>query len=652
MIRFVVFIVAICLWQAPASTVFADEFASETVTQEIHVTMTGDDGDVRITTRIMAPQGPILLPREDWLRVTDMELGGETTPQPDTGEISADRHGGKPVYVTLEGRLPPLERAPRAVAFSPEGSYLIGSDWLPTDERALHVFAITIDTPAAQTAVATGSRIAARTEEGRYRTSFSFEGRASGIGIFTGRYDIHETQSGGRDLRTYFGATDASLSEAYLTASAGYIEQFESRIGPYPYASFSVVSAPIPVGLGFAGLTYVSQSILAHPYMRGRSLAHEVLHSWWGNAVAVDYASGNWAEGLTTFQADHALAEAEGGDAARKMRLDWLRALADLPSDDNRPLTAFRSSSHDGQQAVGYGKAALVFHMLRDEIGAAAFDNAIQGFYAAQMHQVAGWDDLRVAFEEAAGRDLGWFFDQWLTRSGLPEISLSGAAVQDDGTLRLTLEQTAPHYRLRVPVRVDTKTGAQLETVDLRSGSASLDIPLSGEATKVTVDPNFDLARLLLAAETAPILADAMFDPALQRLEMAVAQGFDEPATRLAGRIPGLAKDKAGVAPEDMTSDPVAVIGDTASVAAMRDRLIAAPSPPESRAGTARGWAERTPSGQVFLFISGDSPEDMGANLEKLAFFGQRSFVAFEDGQQVSAGNWPVLNSPMVRDLK
>src|SRR6056297_974128 len=629
LIRFVVFIVATCLWQAPVSAVFANEFANEPVTQEIHVTMTGDDGEVRITTRIIAPQGSILLPRADWLQVTEMALASETTHEPNTGEISAERHAGKPVEITLEGRLPPLDRAPRAVAFSPEGSYLIGSDWLPTDERALHVFAITIDTPAAQTAVATGSRIAARTEEGRYRTSFSFEGRASGIGIFTGRYDIQETQRGGRDLRTYFAATDASLSDAYLTASAGYIEQFESRIGPYPYASFSVVSAHIPVGLGFAGLTYVSQSILAHPYMRGRSLAHEVLHSWWGNAVAVDYANGNWAEGLTTFQADHALAEAEGGDAARNMRLDWLRALADLPSDENRPLTAFRSSSHDGQQAVGYGKAALVFHMLRDEIGAAAFDSAIQGFYTAQMHQVAGWDDLRVAFEEAAGRELGWFFDQWLTRSGLPEISLSG-----------------------VPVRVDTKTGAQLEMVDLRSGSASLDIPLSGEATKITVDPDFDLARQLLTAETAPILADAMFDPALQRLEIAVAQGFDEPVTRLAGRIPGLAKDKAGVAPEDMTSDPVAVIGDTASVAAMRDRLIAAPSPPESRAGTARGWAERTPSGQVFLFISGDTPEDMGANLEKLAYFGQRSFVAFEDGQQVSAGNWPVLNSPMVRDLK
>jgi hypothetical protein len=647
LIRFVVVIVATCLWLAPAAAVRA----SDAATQDIHLRMTGDEGDVRITTRIVAPQGQIRLPSEDWLRVTEMVLQGEDAQQAGA-EISAERHAGQPVEITLEGRLPPLERVPRAVAFSLEGSYLIGADWLPVDERALHVFAISIDIPEDQSAVATGSRTAAETQAGRYRAAFRFEGRADGIGIFTGHYEIHETQSAGRDLRTFFAEADAVLSDAYLSASAGYIGQFESRIGPYPYASFSVVSAPIPVGLGFAGLTYVSRSILAHPYMRGRSLAHEVLHSWWGNAVAVDYASGNWAEGLTTFQADHALAEAEGGDAARKMRLEWLRALAGLSPDENRPLTAFRSSSHDGQQAVGYGKAALVFHMLRDEIGAASFDKAIQGFYATQKHQVAGWDDLRRAFEAAAGRDLGWFFDQWLTRSGLPELSLSGAAVRGDGTLRLTLEQSAPHYRLRVPVRIDTAAGAQLEVIDLRAGSTSVDIPLIAEAAKVTIDPEFDLARRLLVDETAPILADAMFDPALERREIALPQGFDAAVTRLAGRIPGLARKGAAPAPGEMTSHPVAVIGDTAGVAAERDQLLTAPSPPESRAGTARGWAERTPSGQVFLFISADSPEDMGGNLEKLAYFGQRSFVAFADGQQVSAGNWPVSDSPMARDLK
>ena len=651
--RALVLIIATCLMPALATVGLADTpFSGNQVSQSISVSLTGENGDIRVTTRINAPQGTIHLPQEDWLRVTALTLDGHKIDPPETGKVLADHHKGQTFAATLTGRLPPLERVPRTVAFSANGSYLIGADWFPTDDRALHRFEIALDVPGQQTAVATGSRTVALIDDERYSATFTFEGRAQDIGVFTGAYEMRETQRDGRDLRTYFGTADAGLSDAYLTAAADYIQDFEARVGPYPYTSFSIVSAPIPVGLGFAGLTYVSQSILAHPYMRGRSLAHEVLHSWWGNAVAVDYDSGNWAEGLTTYQADHALAEAGDGDAARKMRLDWLRALADLPPDADRPLTAFQSSAHDGQQAVGYGKAALVFHMLRDDIGASAFNAGIRDFYATQKHQVADWDDLKAAFEMASGRDLDWFFDQWLTRSGLPEISLTEVREIENRTLRLTVAQTKPYYRLRVPIRIDTTEGTVLDVLDLRSGRVTRDIAMPGDATKVTVDPDFALARHLLPMETAPILADGLFAPDLQRLEITVPEGFYDAVTRLTSQIRGMADAKIITSATDLAPGPVVVIGDTSSVATTRDLLIETPNPPETRAGTARSWAERDPSGQVFLFISADTPEDLGGNLEKLAYFGQRSFVAFKDKKQVSAGNWPVLNSPMVRDLR
>ena len=97
----------------------------------------------------------------------------------------------------------------------------------------------------------------------------------------------------------------------------------------------------MPVGLGFPNLTYVGRRVLALPFLRGRSLAHEVLHNWWGNGVAIDYDGGNWAEGLTTFMADYALAEDRGKDAARHLRLGWLRDFAALPQDRDIHVTKF-----------------------------------------------------------------------------------------------------------------------------------------------------------------------------------------------------------------------------------------------------------------------------------------------------------------------
>ena len=99
--------------------------------------------------------------------------------------------------------------------------------------------------------------------------------------------------------------------------------------------------------------------------MRGRSLAHEVLHNWWGNGVYIDYESGNWAEGLTTYMADYALAEERGPGEALDMRLGWLRDFAALPEDRDIAVTAFRSKRHDASQVVGYGKVAFIFHMLK-----------------------------------------------------------------------------------------------------------------------------------------------------------------------------------------------------------------------------------------------------------------------------------------------
>ncbi|MDH3380853.1 MAG: hypothetical protein OEQ39_28400 [Gammaproteobacteria bacterium] len=83
-------------------------------------------------------------------------------------------------------------------------------------------------------------------------------------------------------IRAYFNTELSELAPGYLQAAAGYLERFSRLIGPYAYSDFHIVSSPAPVGLGYPNLTYVGRRVLPLPYMRGRSLTHEVLHSWVG----------------------------------------------------------------------------------------------------------------------------------------------------------------------------------------------------------------------------------------------------------------------------------------------------------------------------------------------------------------------------------
>lgn len=258
-------------------------------------------------------------------------------------------------------------------------------------------------------------------------TRFQLTPRVAEAPLVLGRYDMRERVVDGVALRTFFTAANAAHADAYLDATAEAIAALSDRIGDYPYKAFAVVESPLPVGLGFPGYTLVSGRILPYPFMRGRSLWHEISHVWWGNGVFVDYQDGNWAEGFATFFADYALAERGGPTAAREMRYDWLLAYDALPAPEDAPVRSFVSKSHGQAQVIGYGKAAMILHMLRAEIGEAAFDSGVKRFWRDNRGEVARWSDIQAAFETESGRKLDGFFRRWVDGAGAAPVDIADA---------------------------------------------------------------------------------------------------------------------------------------------------------------------------------------------------------------------------------
>ncbi len=393
--------------------------------------------------------------------------------------------GAQGVRLQYAGTLPALDARldERAVLHklapmaSVEGSFLpAGSAWYP-QPAPLFSYRVALAVPAGQKAIVPGrleSEEVAGGASGRYRAVFAFSQRAEGIDLMAGPWIVREKIATGANaapvrLRTYFPRDlDAmpGLAQGYLDDTARYIRGYSTEIGPYPFSEFSIVASPLPTGFGMPTLTYIGQDVLKLPFIRATSLGHEVLHDWWGNGVFVDYAHGNWSEGLTTFMADYAYKERESGDAAREMRQGWLRDFAAVPAGMHETLASFRSRTHGAAAAVGYGKAAMVFVMLRDLIGQDAFRRGVRVFWARYRQRVASWRDLQAAFEEASGRSLATFFDQWLDRAEGPSVTIAAASARrEKGNVRLTLtlEQTAPAYALHLPVEI--ASGARRETV-------------------------------------------------------------------------------------------------------------------------------------------------------------------------------------------
>ena len=554
--------------------------------------------------------------------------------------------GSDTVVLRYAGTLPPFDQDTRGYPMAgEEGAYLPGgTGWLPSNGDEPPTWTLSVRVPAPFTAVATGRLVSEARDDDGYRATFAEDRSVEEPSLFAGAWEVKERMHGDLRLRAYLHPEQAALADDYLDLTARTIDAQSERIGPYPFAGFAIVSAPLPVGLGFPGLTYIGRQVLPLPFIRAQSLPHEILHNWWGNGVRVG-EGGNWAEGLTTFMADYAAAEARGPEAARAMRLDWLRDYAALPAERDSALTAFRAKTHDASQIVGYGKAAMLFHMLRAEVGEGAFNDGIRRFWDDNKFRDASWSDLRRAMEAASGRDLAPVFAQWLDRPGAPTLQLTEAHA-DGNAVTVSLRQGSPIYALTVPLLIETAAGPERHSVRLDGREATATVRTAAAPTSVTVDPAFDLFRRLAPGEAPPTLRDVTLDHAANFVIAAEGEAAP-PARALAER---LADGKARIVAPDRvgSAGPLALIGTTEGV----ERLLGAfrlPGTPESlaRRGSARVWAFRTPQGRAVLAVAADDAASLQALLRPLPHYGRQSWLVFEGAKAADRGVWPAGASPL-----
>lgn len=564
------------------------------------------------------------------------------------GAVIPVPQGGGELRLRYTATLPPFAPDGRGAAAGEDGVYLPAGSWIASSDGEPPAWRLTVRVPAPYVAVATGALMEEQAEGG-YRAVFAEARSVEEPSLFAGPWRIAERRHGDIRLRTYFHPEQEALSPAFLDDVAAAIDGFAARIGPYPFAGFAVVSAPLPVGLGFPALTYIGRRVLPLPFVRGQSLAHEVLHNWWGNGVRVAYEGGNWAEGLTTLMADHDGAAARDPSAARSMRLEWLRDYAALPADHDTPLTAFRTRTHAAGQIVGYGKAAYLFHMLRGEIGEAAFTDGLRRFWVREAFQDAGWPDLRHAFEEAAGRDLGRFFAQWLERPGAPTLRLERATTAGNA-ITLTLAQDDPTFTLSVPVSVRTSAGTEAHRVRLEGRTATVTLPAQARPLEVAIDPGLDLFRRLAPGEAPPILRDTLLDSAARLVIVAEGEAA-ETARALASRL--LEGEPQPTPPDRLDpTAPLLLIGTDAAVAATARRLSLPPMPDAlGGRGTARVWAARTADGRPVLTVAAADAGALGALLRPLPHYGRQSWLVFDGARAVERGVWEPTSTPLRRAL-
>jgi len=407
-----------------------------------------------------------------------------------------------------------------AGSVGPEGVYLDGrSGWYPRVSQEGYeqvTFDLTVELPQGWDAVSQGTRTRHIVSDDGTVVRWVCENPQDAIWLVAGQYSEYTKRFGGIDAMAFFREPEETLAGKYLQAAGEYIGMYERLIGPYPYGKFALVENFWETGYGMPSFALLGPRVIRFPFIIETSYPHEILHNWWGNSVYIDYPSGNWGEGLTAYLSDHLLKEQRG--LGSQHRQEVLQKYADYVLEGRDiPLTSFRSRHGSITEAVGYGKTMMFFHMLRLELGDELFRRGLQRFYAENLYRTADFGDLRTAFEAVSERDLGWFFDQWVSRIGAPILELGDieiTSVKGKGfglDLDLRQVQEGEPYRLKVPVAVTLKgaEGVEQLVIPLEGARASTTIYLDSWPLRVDVDPGFDLFRRLDRLEIPPALTQA-----------------------------------------------------------------------------------------------------------------------------------------------
>ena len=529
-----------------------------------------------------------------------------------------------------------------------QGTFLPSySQWYPKFESEWLTYKASIKTPALHRAIVPGKLLSEATEGSVYHAIFETESPIDAIDLFAGPYEVTERLVDGVRLRTYFHRTLKGLESGYLDSTAAYLRKFSESIGPYPYSSFHIVSSPLPVGYGFPHLTYMGENVLRLPFIRHTSLGHEVLHSWWGNGVYVDYETGNWAEGLTTYMADYAFAAATSADKALEKRLSWLRDYAALPRGRDKPVASFSSKTHTASQVIGYNKVAYLFHMLRQEIGAKAFDRAIKRFWRMNRGNRAGWQEVADAFNQEGGQNLGWFFDQWLNRTGAPILSLKSVSYSA-GETTITVSQTAPTYRLSVPLTLDDKS----YILQITGRESTQVIKTATKPRTISIDPEFDLFRKLSPEESPAILRDVTLSSSVKVVVLSTDREFKKVGEKLGQRMVDTQAQIIDSGDSLNASDVLLIIGRPLDVSRYLQKNFLTNTPPElSGRGTARVWANKPLHEGKVAIVEADDLEALKALLRPLPHYGRKSYVVFDGAKAVEKGIWKAEHSPLIKNL-
>jgi aminopeptidase N len=328
-----------------------------------------------------------------------------------------------------------------------------------------------------------------------------------------GDFKIYKDKWRNKEVSYYLEPKYAPYAKEIFGMTPELIEFYSTTLGvDYPWAKYSqiVVRDYVSGAMENTSATlhgvYVQgthRELLDAYYDQGRStIAHELFHQWFGDLVTAESWSNltvneSFADFSEILWAEHKYGKDEADAHSYQAMLNYMAN----PANKTKNLVRFNyNDKEDVFDAVTYQKGGRILNMLRNYLGYEAFYKGLGIYLKTNAFKAGEPQQLRLALEEASGRDLNWFFNQWYYNHGHPSLKISYKWDDASKTQTVYLQQTQDGDAFKLPMAIDIYAGGKKtrHSVWMNDKADTLTFASAAKPDLVNVDGD----KILLAQKT------------------------------------------------------------------------------------------------------------------------------------------------------
>jgi tetratricopeptide (TPR) repeat protein len=394
----------------------------------------------------------------------------------------------------------PVEGLKLAAIEEPISYLLYGSRWFPTTGYMTDRFTaeMHIKVPQGVRVFASGAQGASHSVSlagGKPGDQFDFNWTKPGFPgtVIAGRY-VNPVSVGAGNIKVYLTvAHQQSANELAQTATKEF-EYFTENFGAPEVSHLNVVEIPddtLPVAwapelAGIMGSRVGDKSSI-------RLLAGTIARQWWGCEVSPKTLNDTWITNGMARYGELMYMEEENGKQAMRAALQDVAAGA--LAYDTTPLSASgRQNPFSPEfQSQTLEKGAMIFHMLRWEIGDKAFLETLKGALSQYTDQGIRTTDLEKVAEALSQQQLLPFFSQWIDGTGAPLFQNKYAVYRlgnNKGFRTIgEINQDMDLFRMPVELRVETEGKTEIKKVEVVGKDSQYVVDTFGRPRRIAIDP-------------------------------------------------------------------------------------------------------------------------------------------------------------------